>query len=99
MNKWAVSLLSGWLIVPVLVVFVGLPSIFSTLNDKRNIVIATPGPVRVVIELLLYGVAAVAPWFVWPTALCVLAMLVVVASLFTGVPRLKWPLQGAAKIP
>jgi len=67
-GPWAVAQWSPWLVIPVLVVLVGLPSVFSTPNDKRNVVVGTPGPVRVGLELLLYAVALVAPWFVWPTA-------------------------------
>jgi len=40
------------------VLLVGLPSIFSTPNDKNAVVVPTPGGIRVVIEFLLYSVAA-----------------------------------------
>ena len=83
------------MVVPALALLVGLPSLFSTRNDKRQVVVSTPGPVRVGLELVLYLVAAVAPWFVWPPAVAWVALGVVVASLAAGIPRLMWLLRGA----
>lgn len=94
-GPWAASLISGWLVVPALALLVGLPSVFSTRNDKRQVVVVTPGPIRVVIELWLYIVALVAPWFVWPPAISGVATGIVFASLVAGVPRAKWLLRGA----
>lgn len=94
-GPWAVALLSKWLILPALVILVGLPAVFSTRNDKRHIIVPTPGPVRVGLELLLYSVAALAPWFVWPAAISVLAVGIVVASLVAGIPRFLWLIKGA----
>ncbi|MFQ5610311.1 MAG: hypothetical protein ACE5F8_08600 [Woeseiaceae bacterium] len=51
-GPWAASLWSGWLILPTLIVLVAMPSLFSTPGDKRQVVVATPGPIRVVIELV-----------------------------------------------
>jgi hypothetical protein len=59
-GPWAASLCSNWLIVPTIVLLVGLPSIFSTTNDKNMVVVPTPGGIRVGIEFLLYAVAAIA---------------------------------------
>ncbi len=94
-GPWAVASVSGWWVVPVLILLVGLPSVFSTPGDKRTVIVATPGPVRVTIELLLYLVAAAAPWLVWPKALAVAAVIIVCAGLATGFPRMRWLLRGA----
>ena len=94
-GPWAVALFSTWLVLPVLALLVTLPAVFSTRNDKHTIVISTPGPVRVVLELLLYAVAVVAPWFVWPAAVSAIAVGIVVASLGMGVPRMMWLVRGA----
>jgi len=94
-GPWALARVSVFLAVPALLILIGLPSVFSTKNDKHNVVISTPGPVRVLIELLLYSVAAVAPWFVWPKPFAGLATVVVAASLGFGVPRLLWLFRGA----
>lgn len=84
-----------WLIVPVLVLLVGLPGVFSTPNDKRKVVIATPGPVRVGIEMLIYSVAFACPLLVWAPVASGLCAAIVVASLVLGMPRILWLLRGA----
>ena len=96
-GPWALSLLSGWLVLPSLVFLVGLPSVFSTLNDKHKVVISTPGPVRVGLELFLYLVAAVAPWFIWSPAVSGIAVGIVIAALVTGFPRIMWLIRGAPR--
>ena len=55
----------------------------------------TPGPIRVAIELLLYSVAAVAPWFVWSATASGVAEGIVIATVFTGMPRMGWLVNGA----
>lgn len=94
-GPWAAAQQSIWLIAPVLVVLVGLPAIFSTPGDKRQIVVATPGPLRVVLELGLHAVAIAASWVVWPVWLAVAATIVVAAALALGMPRMMWLLRGA----
>ena len=94
-GPWAASAVSAWLIVPVLVVLVGLPSIFSTPGDKKQIVVATPGPVRLLIEGLQYAVAAVAPWLVWPAWAAVICSMVVIVAIALGLSRMAWLVRGA----
>jgi len=94
-GPWAVSLYSNWLVVPVIVLLVGLPSIFSTTNDKNTVIVPTSGGVRVFIELLLYLVAAVSPWLVWSNPVAAGATGIVIATIFAGLPRMRWLLRGA----
>jgi hypothetical protein len=94
-GPWAAAQRSVLLAVPVFIVLVGVPAVFSTTGDKKQVIVATPGPIRVGIELVLHGVAAAAAWSVWPTWLAVLVTFVVVASLLAGVPRMMWLLRGA----
>ena len=94
-GPWAVALFSTWLVLPALALLVALPAVFSTRNDKRTIVVSTPGPVRVALEVLLYTVAVIAPLFVWPNAVSVMAIGIVVASFLTGIPRMMWLVRGA----
>jgi hypothetical protein len=86
---------SNWLILPALVILVGLPSIFSTTNDKNNVVVPTPGPIRVLIELFLFTVAVVAPWFVWSPVVSGVAVAIVIATIVAGAPRIGWLMRGA----
>ena len=94
-GPWAAAGAGVWLAVPAALVLIGLPAIFSTKRDKRRVLVSTPGPVRVLIELLLHAVAIAGPWIVWPPWLAVVAMAVVAAALVTGIPRLGWLLRGA----
>ena len=94
-GPWAIAAASGWLVLPALLLLVGLPSVFSTANDKRMVVVSTPGPIRVGLELLLHLVAAIAPWFIWPVAASGLAVVIVVASLLAGFSRMMWLIRGA----
>ena len=47
--------------VAALLVGVAVPAVCSTPGDKR-VVVATPGPIRAVIEGVLYAIALVLPW-------------------------------------
>ncbi len=94
-GPWAASLYSNWLVVPAIVLLIGLPSIFSTTNDKNTVVVPTPGGIRVVIEFFLFSVAAVAPWFVWSPGIAAAAAIIVLATIVTGAARTRWLLRGA----
>jgi hypothetical protein len=94
-GPWAITLVSSWLVLPAIVLLVGLPGVFSTINDKRNVIVPTPGPVRVGIELFLYSVAIIAPWFVWSTIVSIIATGIVIAALVTGIARMSWLMDGA----
>jgi hypothetical protein len=89
--------LSKWYVGLAVVLLVGLPAVFSTRNDKRTVLVATPGPIRVALELFLYSVAAIAPWFAWPPWIAGIAVVVVVAAVVSGVPRALWLIRGAPK--
>ncbi|MDP6421334.1 MAG: hypothetical protein QF477_16125 [SAR202 cluster bacterium] len=94
-GPWAVASVSVWLVVPAVVIVIGVPSVFSTPGDKKLIVVPTPGPLRLLIELALYGVAVGAMWIRWPGGIAVAASAVVAAAVITGIPRMRWLLSGA----
>lgn len=93
---WAAAEESWWLAVPVLVVLVCLPAIFSTPGDKREVVVATPGPIRIGIEVVLHAAAIAGAWLAWPFGVAAIATVAVIAAIFTGIPRLLWLWRGAA---
>ena len=74
---------------------VGLPSVFSTTNDKNKVVVPIPGSIRVAIDFLLFSVAAIAPWFVWSATASGAAVGIVLATIIAGVPRTNWLINGA----
>ncbi len=94
-GPWLAYSLSGWTLLPTLLLLVALPGVFSTPGDKNKIVVATPGPVRILIELSLYAVAAIAPWLVWPDWLAIGSGIIVGLSIAFGMPRLLWLARGA----
>lgn len=95
---WAAAQVSIWLAIPVLIILVGLPAVFSTPGDKRQIVVATPGPLRVLIEVALHVAAVICVWLVWPAWLAIVSTLVVLAAVAYGIPRTRWLLQGAPSL-
>ncbi len=94
-GPWAVTEVTFWLWPPAALLLIGLPAVFSTKGDKRQVLVPTPGPVRVLIELLLHAVAIGAAWIAWPPLAAAPTTLVVAAALVTGFPRLVWLLRGA----
>jgi hypothetical protein len=98
-GTWAAAQVSVLLAIPVLLVLVGLPAVFSTPGDKRQVIVPTPGPARVLLELALYLVAVVCAWFLWSTWMAVFSSLIVAAAIVTGLPRLRWLLRGAPEGP
>jgi hypothetical protein len=92
-GPWAAGEISPWLIAPTAVVLIGLVGIFSTPGNKTKIVVATPGPARLGIELLLHVIVATAPWLVWPQWAAIACGAVVVGSLVAGIPRTRWMLN------
>jgi hypothetical protein len=96
-GAWLIASYNAWLVAPALLILVGLPSVFSTPGDKRQIIVATPGPVRVAIELFLFAVAAAAPWFVWPVWIALACVVTVLVTLLLGYPRMMWLLHGASR--
>lgn len=97
-GPWVAASISPWLVIPAIAILIGLPAIFSTVGDKRKIVVATPGPVRVAIELLLYIVAIAAPWTVWPLWLAVLTTAIALIAFVSGLRRTRRLLKGAPSI-
>lgn len=94
-GPWVAAQVSVWLAIPAAVILVGLPSVFSTIGDKKQVLVPTPGPLRAALEFALYGVAAVAPWLVWPLWAGVIADIVVIGAIVLGVRRTKWLIAGA----
>ena len=69
-GPWAVATITGelWTAIPAALILIGAVSIFSTPGDKLHVVVATPGPVRLAIEILLAAAAVVGAWIAWPTS-------------------------------
>jgi len=91
-GPWAVADItgSGWSAVPALLVLFGLPALFNTPGDKASTVVATPGPLRILIEMVLLVAALAGAWIVWPDWAAVIVSVIGVGMLLTGVRRYLW---------
>ena len=99
-GPWAAGeLIGGWATVVTLVVLLALPSLFNTPGDKRTTGgVATPGPVRIAIEMVLLAAAIVGAWTVWPVWLAILVTAIGAVMLVTGAPRYRWLANGAPPV-
>lgn len=99
-GPWAAAELtgSGWAAVPALIILLGLPSVFNTPGDKNTTGVATPGPIRIGIEMLLLVVAVGSAWYVWPVWAAVAVTTLGVVLLATGMPRYRWLAAGAPPV-
>ena len=95
-GPWAAGdVLGGWAVVPALIVLLALPSLFNTPGDKKTTTgVATPGPLRILIEMVLLAAALWGAWTVWPTWLALLVTLIGLVMLASGLPRYRWLAQG-----
>ena len=96
-GPWAAADLAGsWVAaIPTAVVLVALPAAFNTPGDKQATGIATPGPIRIVIEMLLLIVAVRSAWLVWPAEAGLFVSGLAFTMLVTGAPRYRWLAAGA----
>lgn len=101
LGPWAAAELTGslWAIIPALVVLMGLPALFNTPGDKKFDGIATPGPLRILIEMLLLGAAVAGAWIVLPPWAAILVSIVGLAMVLSGLPRYRWLAAGAPPPP
>jgi hypothetical protein len=91
-GPWAAADLTGnWLMtIPVLAILVALPGVFSTTGDKRHVVVAVPGRVRLFIEILLTVVAIYSAFVVWTYFGAIVVAVIALAMFVAGAPRAKW---------
>ena len=99
-GPWAAGeLIGGWAAMVTLVVLLLLPSLFNTPGDKKTTAgVATPGPVRIVIEMILLAAAIAGAWTVWPVWLAIFVTTVGGAMLVTGARRYRWLSKGAPSV-
>ena len=96
-GPWAVAELTGngWAAAPAAIVLVALPAVFNTPGDKKQTGVPTPGPARILTELVLFAVAVAAAWYVAPTWIAAPLTIAAVAAIATGWPRYRWLARGA----
>src|SRR5882757_3743621 len=66
---WALASRSVLLAIAAVVLLIGIPTLFGTLGGKnQRPIIAIPGALTSVVELLQTAVAIIASWAAWPPA-------------------------------
>ena len=91
-GPWAAAAIVGsWLAtIPALIVLIALPGIFSTTGDKRHVVVAVPGRIRLSIEMLLLVVAIYSSFVVWTAVGGAIVSILAAVMLVTGSRRGMW---------
>jgi hypothetical protein len=91
-GPWAAADLTGnWLMtIPALAILVALPGVFSTTGDKKHVVVAVPGPVRLLIEIFLAVVAIASAAIVWTFIGGIIVTVVAAIMFVAGAKRAKW---------
>jgi hypothetical protein len=83
----------AWTAISTAIVLVGLSSIFSTPGVKNTVIVATPGPMTLAIELPTVAVAVA--WIVWPQWAAIIVTGPALADPVAGFPRTRWLARGA----
>ncbi|MFD4950993.1 hypothetical protein [Streptomyces sp. NPDC058451] len=89
-TPWALSKYSWVLAVLAVVVLIGLPTVFSTPGDKKQVIIPVSGTVTILLVLLQLAAAVIAAWSAWPAYAAVLVSLLAAATLVTERHRWRW---------
>jgi len=99
-GPWAVAdaVGSGWAAVPAVGVLLGSPALFNTPGDKKTTGVPTPGPIRILIELVLLAAAIAGAWMVWSPWAAVAVSLAGVLMVITGIRRYRWLAKGAGPV-
>lgn len=89
-TPWALATYSWLLAALAVVVLIGLPTVFSTPGDKKQVIIPVPGSVTILLVLLQLVAALTSAWLAWPVSVAVLVSLLVAATLVTERRRWRW---------
>ncbi|MBB5782505.1 hypothetical protein [Nonomuraea jabiensis] len=96
-TPWALAPHSVPLAVLSVVVLIGLPTLFSTPGDKRNVIVAVPGPVTIALVLLQLVAAMAAAWAAWPVVVAGAVSVLAVVTAVLELPRWQWLLTRRAR--
>ncbi|OPG13728.1 hypothetical protein [Microbispora sp. GKU 823] len=89
-TPWAIASWSVPLAVLSVVVLIGLPTLLSTPGDKRNVIVAVPGPVTIALVLVQLAAAVVAAWAAWPALAAVPVTVLAAVTVVLELPRWRW---------
>ncbi|MEU1957471.1 hypothetical protein [Nocardia sp. NPDC019304] len=84
------------LAVAALVLLIGLPTLFATPGDKKQVLIPVPGAVTIGLVVLQLIAAVLASWATWPAWPAVVVTTLTVITTITELPRWRWLLGASA---
>jgi hypothetical protein len=84
---WALAAHSPVFAGVALLLLIGLPAVFVTPGDKVKVVVAVPGYVTVGLVVLQLVSAVTAAWAAWPLPVALLVWALVLATVYTELPR------------
>ncbi|MEV4111756.1 hypothetical protein [Nonomuraea sp. NPDC049695] len=89
-TPWALAPHSVLLAVLSVVVLIGLPTLLSTPGDKRNVIVAVPGPVTILLVLVQLVAAVAAAWAAWHVFAAALVSVLALVTIVLELPRWRW---------
>ncbi|MFX0575417.1 hypothetical protein [Nocardia nepalensis] len=91
-TPWAVAARfdSVFLAVLSVVVLIGLPTVFSTPGDKKQVLLAAPGWVTIALVVLQLVAAVLSAWVIWPSWIAVVVLVLAVLTVIAELPRWCW---------
>ncbi|NUT11117.1 MAG: hypothetical protein HOQ38_11640 [Nonomuraea sp.] len=92
-TPWALASRSVPLAVLSVVVLIGLPTVFATPGDKRNVIVAVPGFVTIALVVLQLVAAVAASWVAWHAVVAALVSVLAVVTVVLELPRWRWLLS------
>ncbi|GIG56338.1 hypothetical protein Lfu02_07100 [Longispora fulva] len=93
-TPWALARHSVVLAVVSVLVLIGLPTVFGTPGDKKQVLVAVPGAVTVLLVVLQLVAAVVSSWWAWPAPVAVGVSVLAAATVVTELPRWRWLTRG-----
>jgi len=84
---WALATHSPVLAGVVLLLLIGLPTVFVTPGDKAKVIVAVPGWVTVGLVVLQLVAAVLGSWAAWPVPVALVVWALAIATTYTELPR------------
>ncbi|MGR6320287.1 hypothetical protein Q2K19_24430 [Micromonospora soli] len=86
-TPWALAAHSVALAVASVVVLIGLPTLFATPGDKKQVILPVPAVATIALVLLQLVAAAASSWAAWPPPVAVAVTALALVTLVTELPR------------
>ncbi|MGW4772103.1 hypothetical protein ACWEO2_29215 [Nocardia sp. NPDC004278] len=96
-TPWALAGHSALLAVLSVVVLIGLPTVFATPGDKKQILVPVPGWVTIALVVLQVVAAVMSTWVLLPTWIAVLVQVLAVLTVIAELPRWRWLWRAGAR--